>query len=90
MATCNGCGAAIDFVLMRTGKKMPADAKRTAVVVDSQGPLKFVTDTGELISARVATDADGAFPIKIQHLRAPHWAACPARDRFKAKGRTAP
>ena len=95
MARCNGCDAPIDFVPTPIGTKMPVDSERKAIVVTPRsGPLKFVLDNGNVVSARLATEAESAAASQpgsiVKLARAPHWAACPARERFRAKGRTAP
>lgn len=95
MATCNGCSASIDFVPLPTGRKMPVDSARKAIVVEPRkGPLKVVLDDGQVVSARLATLAEvelaSAPGSLVRFARTSHFASCPAADRFRAKGRTAP
>jgi hypothetical protein len=90
VATCNGCGEAIDWVVTAGGKKMPVSAERLAVVVAAGEPLRVVLNDGRVVAARRATDVDLAAGLTIHDARTSHFATRSRAERFRAKGRTAP
>lgn len=91
MATCQGCGKAIQFVVTPGGKKMPVNVEPIAVVVTKGGPLRVVLDDGSVVAARACVEGDAEHPgTNVVEARTSHFSDCPRAERFRAKGRTAP
>ena len=80
MARCRGCGAEIEWIRTRAGKNMPVDPEPVFVLVCfGEGPGRFVTDEGDMISGQEVPTNDGDAEVAF----VPHWATCPVAGRFK-------
>ena len=91
LTECRGCGAAILWVTMESGKHMPVDPEpREAWVVTrwqeagfEKPPrqLSLVTDAGKM---QHGYEASAITPGSCQiEGRVPHWSICPKRQQFK-------
>ena len=83
MATCNGCGAQIDWVITKAGKKMPVNLEYSGVYPKEPGTEQellntIVTDQGEVKQGPWAPDRAG-----IARGRTPHFATCPDARKFR-------
>lgn len=73
--TCSGCGKQIIWTKMNSGKNMPCDPE-VIWFTSAGGPETFITPYGKIVRGK--RDRDGKEMGYV-----PHWATCPARDRFK-------
>lgn len=78
MAKCKGCGRDIFWTRTPKGKAMPVDAVPVKYWPDRNGPGKIVLINGELLSCRFEGPEETA-----QMGCTPHWATCPAADKFR-------
>lgn len=78
---CRGCGDAIRWVTMKSGKHMPVELQPIRLVVMPGGARTGVTPGGEVIRGELAAGTQGV------RCYAPHWARCAAFGKTK---KTAP
>lgn len=78
--TCRGCGAAIVWIRMPSGKAMPCDAAPIYYIKKPRsGSKKIVTPNGEVISCEYTEDPHKATGTGF----APHWGSCHTVGSFK-------
>ena len=80
-SVCRGCGSAIRWITMKTGKHMPVEVEPIRLIVTVGGNRTGVTPGGEVIKGETAVGTQG---VKCY---APHWARCTAFGKTK---KTAP
>ncbi len=82
-AQCKGCGAAIKFIRMKSGKMMPVNPEPYMADQSRTGKEIFVRPDGELIKGKSICKLDpGTKHAGYDHY-IPHWASCPAAKQFK-------
>lgn len=74
-ATCNGCGKQILFTKMSSGSSMPCDPE-VIWFTPAGGPETFITPYGKTVRGKRGREGKEMGYV-------PHWATCPARDRFR-------
>jgi hypothetical protein len=79
ISRCRGCGAPIRWLRTPNGKNMPVDA----------APVEWAEHLTELLvhESGIAVRVGACKPIEVVHglFYRPHWASCPAADKFKRK-----
>lgn len=81
MAKCKGCGAEIIFIRTAGGKSMPCEPAQLPYWARNGAKDKIVTPNGEVISCDYAGEIGKETGLGYL----PHWATCPAGDRFRKK-----
>jgi hypothetical protein len=82
MPKCKGCGAEIIFIKTAGGKAMPCDANPVVYWERKGAKNKIVTPNGKVKSCELSGEVERATGMGY----IPHWATCPAAERFKTKG----
>lgn len=78
---CRACGERIIWIKTTHGKNMPCNASAVVYWDTKKGSHTIVTQNGETI-AKAELDRDIADKATgLGYI--PHWATCPAADRFK-------
>ena len=77
MATCKGCGAPIVWIRTGAGKSMPCDPEPVVFEKKAGGKGKYVIDSGEVVSGEPVKGTGSCVGY------VPHWATCPASQKFK-------
>ena len=77
MARCKRCGAAIEWMEMPSGKKMPVDLSEVAFVVMSGGKDYALIDEEYFEHGKIVGDAYEASRYELA--RPSHFCTCPAR-----------
>jgi len=91
MATCKGCGAAIAWVRLTSGKSNPVDPDRYLTIqLETTGNEILVTDEGEVVRGSTVGPREAQHLPNIRTGRRSHFATCPAAKSFrKAKAASA-
>ena len=79
MAKCKACGAEIIFKKTRFGKSMPVDEKPVAYYKGDKD--KIVTEDVEVILCNLDGNSDEFLGFGY----VPHFATCPAAERFRRR-----
>lgn len=78
MPYCRGCGRLIIFVKTPAGKSMPCDPSLVPYTPIQSSKGRVVNLQGEVIACDLEAPT---YPAEFGYI--PHWATCPAADRFK-------
>ena len=76
---CKACGKTILWVQTKRGKQMPCDWRPVPFRPATGGKARVVSPEGDVIAAEIC---EGGEP-GVQWGYTPHWATCPAADRFR-------
>jgi hypothetical protein len=84
---CRSCGDPILFIKTPSGKQIPVNAERLAVLVDPDSSEKIVLSSGRVVSATTVDPrvTDGS----LVGYRA-HFATCPAASAWRKPRSTSP
>lgn len=83
MARCRGCGAAIEWVVTRQGKRMPVNP--VPVRITSMESLAGLRVVGATADGRVISGYKS--PAGETEVREAHFATCPQAERFRGGDR---
>ena len=88
MARCRSCGDEIDFVTLRSGKRMPVESTtaETYYVHLGQGghpQVVLVLDSGDIVRGRLGKQHESG-ALRVEG-RESHFANCPAADEFRRR-----
>lgn len=76
MSICKGCYREIDWIKRPNGKCMPVDPE-PVFVREGEGNMIFIDETGKIVLGAQTEERTNTIGF------VPHWATCPAADRFR-------
>ena len=83
---CRSCGAAIEWITMPSGKKMPLDLSEIPFVPAEGGRYLAITPEGEII--RGWTCSESYEDERWVYARISHFATCPNAQAHRKRGST--
>jgi len=77
MDACRMCGAAIEWIVTGTGRRIPVDPPRVTIHVSRDGPVVVLLDDGARRSGFPPGDGQLLLDPEVVEGRLPHMSTCP-------------
>lgn len=84
---CKKCGAEIIWIQTIGGRSMPCNAEQTYYIEKLGAKDRIVTPNGEVLACILLDAEKDDLSEATGYGYVPHWATCPAAEKFKKRGK---